>query len=112
MMMVRPRAMKARDAGKYIGVGRTKLKQLIASGAFPGTYKIGRDHVLPVSDLDAFVDAQAAAARAVRSKAPFVRPAAASSQSAPSTGVPPGETQGPNVTVSANPTGAGGGRRA
>ena len=64
---IRPRALKARDAGKYIGVGRTKLKELIASGAFPGAYKIGRDHVVPVADLDAFVDAQAAAARAARS---------------------------------------------
>ena len=42
---VRPRAMKARDAGKYIGVGR-------------------RDHIVPIADLDAFVDEQAAAARA------------------------------------------------
>jgi hypothetical protein len=45
---------------------------LIAGGygiyiwAFPGAYKIGRDHVVPVVDLDAFVDAQAAAARALR----------------------------------------------
>jgi Helix-turn-helix domain len=62
---LRPRALKARDAGKYIGVGRTKLKELIASGAFPGAYRIGRDHVVPVVDLDAFVDAQAAAARAL-----------------------------------------------
>jgi Helix-turn-helix domain len=62
--------MKARDAARYIGCGRTKLKQLIASGAFAGAFKLGRDHVLPVADLDAFVDAQAAAARAARSKAP------------------------------------------
>jgi hypothetical protein len=107
----RPRAMKARDAGKYIGVGRTKLKQLIASGAFPGAYKIGRDHVLPVSDLDAFVDAQAAAARAARSAAgaPLTD---TSSHSTSSTGVPPFDAHGANVTVSANPTGTGGGRRA
>jgi predicted DNA-binding transcriptional regulator AlpA len=107
MMMVRPRAMKARDAGKYIGVGRTKLKQLIASGAFPGTYKIGRDHVLPVSDLDAFVDAQAAAARAVRSAAgaPLTD---TSCHSASSIGAPPFDAH----RVSANPAGAGGGRRA
>jgi hypothetical protein len=99
---VRPRAMKARDAGKYIGVGRTKLKELIASGAFSGSYKIGRDHVVPVADLDAFVDAQAAAARAARSKAPFVRPAPgaplisdASSHSGASIAAPPGEVYGP-----------------
>jgi hypothetical protein len=100
--------MKARDAGKYIGVGRTKIKQLIASGAFPGAYKIGRDHVLPVSDLDAFVDAQAAAARAVRSAAgaPLTD---TSCHSASSIGVPPFDAHGPN---SANPTGAGGGRGA
>jgi Helix-turn-helix domain len=67
----RQRAMKARDAARYIGCGRTKLKQLIASGAFAGAFKLGRDHVLPVADLDAFVDAQAAAARAARSKAPL-----------------------------------------
>jgi hypothetical protein len=109
----RPRAMKARDAGKYIGVGRTKLKELIASGAFPGAYKNGRDHIVPVSDLDAFVDAQAAAARAARSKAPFVGPAPgaplisdASSHSATLIE----EAHGPNVTAGANPTGAGGGR--
>lgn len=113
----RPRAMKARDAARHIGCGRTKLKELIASGAFPGAFKLGRDHVVPVADLDAFVDAQAAAARAARSQAPFVEPAAGaplisdtSSHSATSIGVPPGEAHGPNVA--ANPTGAGGGRRA
>jgi hypothetical protein len=81
----RPRAMKARDAARYIGCGRTKLKQLIASGAFPGAFRLGRDHVLPVADLDAFVDGQAAAARRARSKAPLVEP---------TPGVPPREADG------------------
>jgi hypothetical protein len=119
--------MKARDAGKYIGVGRTKLKELIASGAFAGAYKNGRDHVVPVADLDAYVDAQAAAARAARlavgtaaaaraarSEAPFVVPAPLpsdlSSHSAASIGAPPPEAHDPNVTTGANPKGAAGGR--
>ena len=76
--------MKARDAGKYIGVGRTKLKALIASGAFPGAYKNGRDHIVPVADLDAFVDEQAAAARAARLKAPAFRTGVKSRAAAPS----------------------------
>jgi predicted DNA-binding transcriptional regulator AlpA len=98
----RQRAIKARGAARYIGCGRTKLKELIASGAFPGAFKLGRDHVLPVEDLDAFVDAQAAAARAARSKAPFVEPppapliADAWSHSTASTGVPPSEADGPH----------------
>ena len=80
---VRPRAMKARDAGKYIGVGRTKLKELIASGAFPGAYKNGRDHIVPIADLDAFVDEQAAAARAARSEAPAFQSEAKTRVAAP-----------------------------
>jgi hypothetical protein len=108
----RPRAMKAREAGRYIGVGRTKLKELIASGAFPGAYKNGRDHVVPVADLDAYVDAQAAAARAARSKAPFVKrtptplTSDALSHSTTSTGVPPSEahaSHAPKSPISATP---------
>jgi hypothetical protein len=102
----RPRAMKARDAARYIACGRTKLKQLIASGAFPGAYKNGRDHVVPVGDLDAYVDAQAAAARATRSNAPFVEPppspliSDALSHSTASTGLPPREAQPPHASKS------------
>jgi predicted DNA-binding transcriptional regulator AlpA len=95
---VRQRAMKVRDAARYIGRGRTKLKQLIASGAFPGAFKLGRDHVLPVADLDAFVDAQAAAARAARSKAPFVEPTPApliTEAFSHSTASPPSEADAP-----------------
>ena len=61
---VRPRAMKARDAGKYIGVGRG-------------------DHIVPIADLDAFVDAQAAAARAARSEAPAFQSEAKTRVAAP-----------------------------
>jgi hypothetical protein len=89
--------MKARDAGKYIGVGRTKLKQLIASGGFPGAYKNGRDHIVPVADLDAFVDAQAAAARAARSQASSVRTGPGSLISDTSS-IGHGDAHGPNAT--------------
>jgi hypothetical protein len=98
----RQRAMKVRDAARYIACGRTKLKELIASGAFAGAYKNGRDHIVPVADLDAYVDAQAAAARAARSKAPFLAPppasliSDASSHSTASTGVPRSVVNGPH----------------
>ena len=65
---VRPRFMKARQAAEYLGIGRTSLKDLIATGAFPGASKIGSHHLIPIEDLDGYADQLIAAARADRGK--------------------------------------------
>jgi excisionase family DNA binding protein len=65
----RPRFKKVRQAAEYLGIGRTSLKDLISAGAFPGACKIGSHHLIPVEDLDAYVERLIAAARADRGRA-------------------------------------------
>lgn len=48
-------AVRPRDASRMIGIGRTKLYELIKSGDL-GTVKVGRATLITVSSLQRLID--------------------------------------------------------
>ena len=57
---MRPVSMSVNDACRYIGVGRTKLYDLIGSGEVP-VIKIGRRTLVLTDAVDGFIARQIAA---------------------------------------------------
>ncbi|CAB4583168.1 MAG: helix-turn-helix domain-containing protein [Actinobacteria bacterium] len=52
-----PLAFGLDDAAQMLGIGRTKLRELIASGKLP-SFQVGRRRLVSEADLREFVEAQ------------------------------------------------------
>jgi excisionase family DNA binding protein len=60
---IEPLAVGVNDAGRMLGVSRRTVWTLLRDGALPRSFSIGSRRLIPVEDLERFVQERAGAAR-------------------------------------------------